>query len=861
MNYEARRVLNSFVPRPYQIPILDALENKEYKKIIAIMPRRAGKDMVAWNLAIRQCVKKTCIVYYIFPTYSQAKKVIWSSITNDGKQFLDFIPKELIASKNSQEMKIVFTNGSILQLIGSENIDSIVGTNPYGCVFSEYALQDPKAYQFIRPILAANDGWALFISCVSPDTLVITEDGFKRIKDVSKSRKEYSELNKPIFGLNGFNNATSFYYGGKQNTLRITLSTGYQIECTPIHPLWDGSDWVKAKDLRIGDELPVQYGQNVFGPGLSLAGFRNSNHHNILKKITKTALTEDFFYLLGVMCVDAHYTKLCVTTRNPKAKEILDAITTFGFKKFTIKNRHISKKTPSETYSSYFLASRNYCAFLKFLGFPRKSKERTIPDKLLECSKIQMKSFFQGLFEANGWTLNGKTTGLMVVFCSLGEKFVKDVQRILLNFGIVSFFKQAKYTRFKDVTTNIYYNLRITGYFAYVFLKEIGFRNKCNQDCEKLISEFVKEESGNIYSMDSNYIRSHYKRRIFQFPGRSARRHIAKIASEYNDPYLKSLIKEKFFYSKIKSIEESESEVFDFVIPSTHSFFSNGFISHNTPRGKNNFWELYQVAKHHPAWFAYKLTLDDTCHIPLKEIEREREEGIMSEDLIQQEYYTSFDLGVEGAYYVKYIDKMRLKGQIGDVPYETGFKVHTAWDIGVRDSTAIIFFQVIGQVVRIIDCYENAKVGLEHYVKVLAEKEYVYGKHIAPHDMKVKEFGSGMTRLEKAKQLGIKFIVAPSLSIQDGIESVRSCFSKVWIDERMGAPLIRALENYRQEYDSKKKVYFPHPLHNQFSHMADAMRYLAISLPKTRDGASAEDIDRNYREAMYGDGQLPPFFR
>ena len=164
MNYATRRVLNDFKPRKYQLPILDAIENKGYKKVLAILPRRAGKDIVAWNIAIRQCIKKVCTVYYIFPTYSQAKKVIWNSITNEGKQFLDFIPRELIESKNSQEMKINFTNGSILQLIGSDNIDRIVGTNPYGCIFSEYALQDPRAYQFIRPILAANEGWALFIS-------------------------------------------------------------------------------------------------------------------------------------------------------------------------------------------------------------------------------------------------------------------------------------------------------------------------------------------------------------------------------------------------------------------------------------------------------------------------------------------------------------------------------------------------------------------------------------------------------------------------------------------------------------------------------------------------------------------------
>lgn len=275
------------------------------------------------------------------------------------------------------------------------------------------------------------------------------------------------------------------------------------------------------------------------------------------------------------------------------------------------------------------------------------------------------------------------------------------------------------------------------------------------------------------------------------------------------------------------------------------------FIS--TPRGKNHLYELYQIASHNPnTWYCLKLTLDDTMHIPLREIDKERAEGIMSEDLIQQEYYTSFTMGVEGSYYAKYIDKMRLDGRIGDVPWESAFKVHTAWDLGVRDSTTIIFFQTIGTTVRVIDSYENSKEGLDHYIKLLDSKPYLYGKHIAPHDIQVKEWGTGLTRIEKAKQLGIKFTVAPDLSIVDGIEAVRSTLGKVWIDSKKGLPLIKALENYRQEFDAKKRVYKTVPLHDIYSHFSDSMRYLCISLPKTRDSVSSDELDKRYQEAYSG---------
>ncbi len=395
---------------------------------------------------LRCALRKKSVYYYIFPTYAQAKKVIWDSITNDGQRFLDFIPKELITSTNSQEMKILLTNGSLIQLIGSDNIDLIVGTNPYGIVFSEYALQDPRAYQFLSPILAANGGWAVFVG---------------------------------------------------------------------------------------------------------------------------------------------------------------------------------------------------------------------------------------------------------------------------------------------------------------------------------------------------------------------------------------------------------------------------------TPRGKNSMWELYQLAQQSSYWYCEKLTLDDTKHIPLSVIQKERDEGIMSEDLIQQEYFCSFTLGVEGSYYSKYLDQLRAAGHIGIVSWQPSLPVHTSWDLGVRDATSIIFFQHVGTNIHIIDCYENSKEGLEHYVSLVLKKPYTYGKHIAPHDIQVREFGSGITRIEKARQLGINFTMSNQTSIEDGIEAVRSALPRCYFDEKICAPLLKALENYRQEWDAKRKIYRNAPLHDFSSHFSDSFRYLCVSLPKTRDAQSnPDDLERRYREAMSGQqANLPAFFR
>lgn len=282
-----------------------------------------------------------------------------------------------------------------------------------------------------------------------------------------------------------------------------------------------------------------------------------------------------------------------------------------------------------------------------------------------------------------------------------------------------------------------------------------------------------------------------------------------------------------------------------------------------TPRSYNHLYELYNIALNNPEWFVIKMNVEETGHIPLHLIQKEQAEGLISEDLIQQEYYCSFSCGVEGSFYGKYIDKMRLKGQISSVGFESAYKVHTSWDLGIRDSTAIIFFQVCNNIVRIIDCYEATDKGLEHFAQVLKEKNYNYGIHIGPHDLRVREYCSGgVTRLEKAAQLGIEFTICDKVPIIDGIECVRSSFSKMWIDEKNCSQLIKALENYRKEFDPKKKVYLGNPRHDWSSNYADSMRYLCLSLDKVRDGMTPSDIERNYREAIYGqDNSIPEVFR
>ena len=151
-------------PRLYQMAAWCYFEKPdEGKRAACVWHRRAGKDLFAINLCAVQSQTRVGLYWHMLPTYKQGRAIVWNGITRDGRKFLSHFPQELVESENATEMRITFKNESIYQVVGTDNIDSLVGTNPVGVVFSEYSLHDPKAWDLIRPILAENGGWALFI--------------------------------------------------------------------------------------------------------------------------------------------------------------------------------------------------------------------------------------------------------------------------------------------------------------------------------------------------------------------------------------------------------------------------------------------------------------------------------------------------------------------------------------------------------------------------------------------------------------------------------------------------------------------------------------------------------------------------
>jgi phage terminase large subunit len=262
-----------------------------------------------------------------------------------------------------------------------------------------------------------------------------------------------------------------------------------------------------------------------------------------------------------------------------------------------------------------------------------------------------------------------------------------------------------------------------------------------------------------------------------------------------------------------------------------------------TPRGHNHGYTLAQKARRSQEtdkrWFFQQLTCLDTIHdhkrvCTEEDIQLDRDDG-MPEELVKQEYFGSWDTPLVGAYYSKEMQEAETQNRLLNIGYEKKLMVNTYWDLGVDDSTCIWFVQRYGLEYRMIDFYEAHGEGLPHYARILKERKYLYDQHWAPHDISVKELGTGKTRLEIARGLGIKFRIAKKLPIADGIEASRSILGRCWFDLVKTEHGIDALRSYQKTYDEKKEVYSSTPFHNWASHPADAFRTFAVAEHTPKD--------------------------
>lgn len=252
------------------------------------------------------------------------------------------------------------------------------------------------------------------------------------------------------------------------------------------------------------------------------------------------------------------------------------------------------------------------------------------------------------------------------------------------------------------------------------------------------------------------------------------------------------------------------------------------FIS--TPRkGRtNHFYKIFQTAKNTPGWYWDLKTIDDTKVMTRQQVEELIAAG-MPQEVANQEFFCDFDGPDQGSIYGHWMQRAHQDGRVKRLMYDARYPVTTAWDFGVRDATVITFLQEIGDEIRVIDCYSDKGKGFEHYLAVVKQKNYAYGRHIVPSDAVEQEFGSGTTVVEIARNHGVELTIAPKLTVEAGIVATRALLPRMLFDEVLCSRLVEALQGYSYKWDEKTLVFSRNPLHDWCSDFADALRYYAVT--------------------------------
>ena len=246
-----------------------------------------------------------------------------------------------------------------------------------------------------------------------------------------------------------------------------------------------------------------------------------------------------------------------------------------------------------------------------------------------------------------------------------------------------------------------------------------------------------------------------------------------------------------------------------------------------TPKGRNEFFRIWENAQGDPSWFAMMLKASESKLVNQAELDDAAKD--MTPEQYAQEFECSFDAAILGAYYGADIAQAEREGRVGLFPADPLLPVHTAWDLGIGDSTAIWLWQAAPDGLRVIGHIEDHGKALPHYVGELSALGYRYGLDFVPHDAKARELGTGRTRVETLIGLGRKPQLVTAHTVEDGINALRVMFPRIRFDAGATRDGIEALRQYRVDFDEKTKAFKNHPRHDWTSHSADAARYMAVA--------------------------------
>jgi intein/homing endonuclease len=545
--------------------------------------------------------------FIVGPEYTDGEKefrVFWNLLNRLG------IEMDKPGSYNlplSGQMHVSLFEGTFqVHVKSAKDPDRLVGEELTGVIMAEAAKQKPIIWtKYIRPMLLDQKGWSIHTSCLTADTLIQTENGIVTLGSMSDLRTpgKYAELGVRVAGFAGdMQLATQFYCNGVQPTKRVIVANGYGIEGTENHRVWtmgaDGNpDWTYLRDVQLDDCVAVRAGADVWGDYIA-DDFVPPTITSRRMEPFDTTLDEDMAYFFGLMIGDGSYPGHLTGGAGIHGgldPEIWQFCEDFGM------NTQIRKAHGIRQETRYFQKqSVQLNAFLKHMGFEKvKTQEKVIPPLVLLMPKKYMVQLVAGLFDSDG-AYNAKKHKAW--YSSTSPMLIKQIQNVLLNFGIIS---------------GITYDgrrLELSRSQTDKFMEIIPLRIKRKVFDRKLASDTSPEIPGQQQRLLS--LKSRYEMRgkktlahsgQFVQPwinDRAGANKIGMYLDRLEEAYpetavlddvlmLRQLCKEGYMWAKVIDIEDGQAETFDLCIPTTHAYSANGIISHNTPEGRNHFYDKF----------------------------------------------------------------------------------------------------------------------------------------------------------------------------------------------------------------------------------------------------------------------------
>lgn len=454
--------------------------------------------------------------------------------------------------------------------------------------------------------------------CVSGDTILITENGYQRIDSLwdGSAKNRLQSLDLSLLASNGSNKAVQLFRGDTETAVKIKTKRGFQLTGSQRHPilLWDKSKtiskWELLPKIKIGDLVCISRKNDLFPKDYIKPNFISSKGKKHYKKTNiPSVVDERLGLILGYLVGDGNYSKnksnmISLTTMD---KEIESNFKKISNSLFSVEVKFKNKKGKA---SSFYFLSKVVRDYLEFIGLNYVTGDKkSVPHAVLSSPKSVQKFFLRGLFDTDG-----SASGHSVRLVNSSEKLLKEVQLMLLNFGVVSSLNSNYNKKYKKN----YYCLGIYGNDCKIFKNEIdfGLRNKSKLLDKNLLK--CKGKSNRDYVPGANRLVEQLRNEILQvfnvkkrLPGGLPRKTYALLSSlrkgknnvsyfhikmileqlaKYSasiaalDSYKKiqDILNDCFYFDEIVSVEADECQMYDLSVPGVENFFGNGFVNHNS---------------------------------------------------------------------------------------------------------------------------------------------------------------------------------------------------------------------------------------------------------------------------------------